>query len=184
MLAIYGSGLRSGASTCGNPVKCGWFCSLFYSLRWCLLERSVQITGSMLDGREMIAERHSGNRRRIKRVISGAREHEPRQPRWDKIQTACKDRLPRGWTRTSVLSKARGKQKLTAEGRRCENVNVIVQGPFVEAGLVRLGILDPVLPSTENIHKSYRLLRYKTPVKCVYSLILSRHFIFSSSAKR
>ena len=130
----------------------------------------------MLDGREMIAERHSRNRRRIKRGISGS-------VILASLFGTRSKRLPGGWTCTPTVSKAKRKQKLTAERRRCENVNVIVQGPFVEAGLIRLGILDPVLPSTENIHTSYRLLRYKTPAKCVYSLILSRHFIFSSSAK-
>lgn len=50
-------------------------------------------------------------------------------------------------------SQKKTKQKqLTVENRGCENVNFIVQGPFVEAGLVRLRILSPHLPSTENIN--------------------------------
>lgn len=42
--------------------------------------------------------------------------------------------------------------KLTVERRSCENINFIVQGPFVEAGLICLRILSPLFPSTENIN--------------------------------
>lgn len=59
------------ASTCVNPVKCSCeHVRLHYTnvcLSWCLLERSVQITGSVRGGREggkegMIAERRSGKK--------------------------------------------------------------------------------------------------------------------------
>lgn len=61
-------------------------------------------------GRGMIAERHSGNRRRIKRLISGAGERGPHQPGRDP-KGLEKDRLPRGWTCTSVILKNKKKTK-------------------------------------------------------------------------
>lgn len=41
-------------------------------------------------------------------------------------------------------------RRLTVERWSCENINFIVQGPFVEAGLVRLGVLGPLFPGTER----------------------------------
>lgn len=43
-------------------------------------------------------------------------------------------------------------RKLTVERWSCENINFIVQGPFVEAGLICLRILSPRFPSAENIN--------------------------------
>lgn len=61
--------------------------------------------------------------------------------------------------------------KLTVERRSGENINFIVQGSFVEAGLVSLRILRPLFPSTENINKVIVLYMdhytHKTPRRCV-----------------
>lgn len=98
-------------------------------------------------GRGMIAEKTQWEQEKDKKSdIRGQRVWSRPAPKGLE-----KDRLPRGWTCTPVISKTRTKLKLTAEGRRCENVNVVVQRPFVEAGLIRLRILDPVLTDTENI---------------------------------
>lgn len=115
MLVIYGSGLQSvepvhvviQSSVAGFA---RWF---FYSPRWCLLERSAQITGSMLDGREMIAERLSRNRRRIKKSdISGQRARSSPAPLGADQEGLRKDRLPRRWMPAyRLVLKARGQTK-------------------------------------------------------------------------
>lgn len=128
----------------------------------CLLERSVEITGSIQGRREGWDEWWKTQRENEKDKesdIRGLRAWSlPVGLGWRPKAKSRIGSVP-NHTEDSCAQKRHiyihiyeSLRRLTGERWSCENINFIVQGPLIEARFICLWILSPLLPSTENIN--------------------------------
>lgn len=126
----------------------------------CLLERSVEITGSIEGRREGGDEWWKTQREKEKDKESDIRGLRVWslpvglgwRPKAESRIGSVPDHTEDPHAQKTCTYCMNLYRKLTGERRSCENINLIVQGPLVEAGFICLRILSPFLPSTENIN--------------------------------